>query len=608
MIGEPVEVPQDALDEFMPYVKLSSIVSTLTAENIQDSFKQISDLNIFNSDIGMNAFVLNIYIRPTKFAVNFMKELFNLCEKNANSTNKLANFKSMFLDHLFRDSSDYLFYRNTKDLRFLRLLTDNGALQYSEYSDYLKRFFNRHKNFPNVVLTIAFYLRKYIAEDREFNEILQKYIAESLNSERAAKKFPALYLRATSSPELENQYLQEGCEQGSIEWILKHDDIDALLAYKNCNLNPTKKILRNYFDFPSSIRQEPSLTQYAVSFGATKCFKYLVVQDTDLKYRDKWDHSIQYFAVSTGNIEMVRMIQQQSFKFDKFLKVAAQFAQKDIFNWIIETEISGEDQLKEEMTNSFCYACSSNNPSTILFCLKNGCQVNSIDQGGYSALQSAIISRVYSTLIFLTKLPSTNINFKDGRGETALHYASKIDDDFFAKYLLSIGADPNIQDNQGATAVQKALDNKQQSVLTILLSHPKTKIGNARQIISRAVFGKNKFALKFILDHPEIFNVNAKLDGFSMSPLIILTRSNEYKLVKLMLKYKHVEVNVRDSIFEMNFLQHAIETKSYDVLRLAVATPGIDYKTTTKFRQTLADLVDGDATCGEILKSAGIEF
>ncbi|EAY17891.1 hypothetical protein TVAG_011170 [Trichomonas vaginalis G3] len=608
MIGPPIIVPQDVLDEFMPYVRVSDLISTLTIDNIDEIFNQVLEEHMGDTEIGINAIVMLVYIRNIKYSLQFLKRLFELCQIHASPQNYFGDFKIKFIEHLLRSTSNYLYFRNTKDFRFLRLLTDNGSIDFVEYESQLYQFTKTHKDLPNVILTLSVYFDKYIKNEPEFYAKLQKYVARAKVSDKVAKKFPQLYDKVMNSEELFNQYLEHGCEVGSLEYILKNDDIDAFMLYKNSVFNINKIIKRNYLDFPSTIRQEPSIIQYAVYYGSVKIFKYLIVQNPKLDYKDKWDHYLQYFAVTSGNIELVRLVQQQNLKFEGYLKIAAQYSKKDIFNWILETQIQSEDRLKIEMINTLCYSCSSVQPNTILWCLQNGCDTNSIDSGGYGPLQSAVISNVQAILIFISKIPTTQIDRKDSNGETALHMAIKYGDTAMAKYLLEHGADPNLVDNNGYNSVRKALEFKQTENLKLLVNYENIDIGNPDLLIQHAVFGHNMFCMEFILEHPSIFNVNKNVVDFSMPPIIMFARSDKYKLIKLMLKYDHVDKNARDNLFNMNFFQNAIETKSYNTIRLAVQTDGVDYYTPTRFGNTLKDLVGDDETIKEILRQANINL
>jgi hypothetical protein len=65
----------------------------------------------------------------------------------------------------------------------------------------------------------------------------------------------------------------------------------------------------------------------------------------------------------------------------------------------------------------------------------------------------------------------TNINSRNKFGSTALMGASAGGFDNIVKFLLTNGADPNIQSNEGFNALQFATKNEHNSVIKLLLAH-----------------------------------------------------------------------------------------------------------------------------------------
>lgn len=70
-------------------------------------------------------------------------------------------------------------------------------------------------------------------------------------------------------------------------------------------------------------------------------------------------------------------------------------------------------------------------------------------------------------LKFLVENHSADVNLQDSTGQTALHYAVSCSHEEICKYLVSMGASINIQDEDGITALEMCLDEKLKSLLSI---------------------------------------------------------------------------------------------------------------------------------------------
>ncbi|XP_029343420.1 acyl-CoA-binding domain-containing protein 1 [Acyrthosiphon pisum] len=70
-------------------------------------------------------------------------------------------------------------------------------------------------------------------------------------------------------------------------------------------------------------------------------------------------------------------------------------------------------------------------------------------------------------LRILVENHSADVNLQDNTGQTALHYAVSCSHEEICKYLVSMGARINIQDEDGFTALEMCLDEKLKSLLSM---------------------------------------------------------------------------------------------------------------------------------------------
>ena len=95
-----------------------------------------------------------------------------------------------------------------------------------------------------------------------------------------------------------------------------------------------------------------------------------------------------------------------------------------------------------------------------------------------TGLMWAVTKKHNSIVKLLLEQPTLDLNWADGYGLTALHFAADSDNVEGMKLLL---ADPrlnthNQKDNMGRTPVMTAIDKKKMNVLRELVSHPSVNL------------------------------------------------------------------------------------------------------------------------------------
>lgn len=91
-------------------------------------------------------------------------------------------------------------------------------------------------------------------------------------------------------------------------------------------------------------RYKFTMLDYAIFCGSIRCFKFLLMSNAKIT-----DRSVKY-AFMSGNIEIIRIIEQNNIDLSEGLFYAAQYFHNDIFDWLVETK--GVDVSKLEYSDN----------------------------------------------------------------------------------------------------------------------------------------------------------------------------------------------------------------------------------------------------------------
>jgi ankyrin repeat protein len=117
------------------------------------------------------------------------------------------------------------------------------------------------------------------------------------------------------------------------------------------------------------------------------------------------------------------------------------------------------------------YAASTGDNATILSRLQEGIDVNAVDSYQNTALMSATMTKVTGTVKFLLEKGADANQRRASDGWSALILASFFGFDEVVKVLLDAGADVNLANNYGETALFHATSRGQEGCVALLLAH-----------------------------------------------------------------------------------------------------------------------------------------
>ena len=107
--------------------------------------------------------------------------------------------------------------------------------------------------------------------------------------------------------------------------------------------------------------------------------------------------------------------------------------------------------------------------------------VNLLDRNWFGVLHECIDKRQADDFEKLTQIPNVDLNLVTRHLSTPLHFAADLDDLFYLKRLLELGANPNLQDCRHQTPLIIATESQNIAAVSLLLSFgAKTEYADVR--------------------------------------------------------------------------------------------------------------------------------
>ena len=126
---------------------------------------------------------------------------------------------------------------------------------------------------------------------------------------------------------------------------------------------------------------KPTLIQLSAFYGSIKCFKFLYLNKASLLLNDfnEDPNSIASFAISGGNIEIIRILLSEKVDFSSALFTSVSYHRDDLFFWFIENtgiekfDVNGK---KFDGMSLMHFAAESNNLSIAQFLIESDIKID----------------------------------------------------------------------------------------------------------------------------------------------------------------------------------------------------------------------------------------
>ncbi|OCT54188.1 hypothetical protein CLCR_00285 [Cladophialophora carrionii] len=203
--------------------------------------------------------------------------------------------------------------------------------------------------------------------------------------------------------------------------------------------------------------------------------------------------------------------------------------------------------------------------------------VNARDSEGQTALSLAVISGSLTTMKMLLDA-GADANRQGKEGGAPLSYAASMDREEQASLLLKVkDINVNVQDNDGATYLLRAVRLAPGPVVGLLLKHQDVDVNlrnkDGDTPLLRAVMLNAVSVASLLLKHKGV-DVNAP-DEDGVTSLLRAVKLTRLSMVKLLLEHSFVDVNVRDRSGRSS-LWWAVHQGPDAIVELLLERPDID--------------------------------
>ena len=406
--------------DFHPIVEIQRLLFELTEENIEDTYKQIIDLNskLDNYDdlatslcdiswrmSKKNRLYVDLTVKLCMFGMDFMQSLLEVIRP----CNGLF-FRGLFKKEIFTKEHVRVKIENERRMHYFFIPELNSKNQINE--------------------------TKKQDNDIEFIKKFSKLVAMQPNEVKEASDY--------------------GYKKKSIEFLLKYDESKFFKQILKKHPKKAKNLLElNPFEM---FQDKLAPIDFAAYYGSSKCFDLL------LKEGEQITKTTCTCALHGCNSYIIDTCREKLGDFSQGLRVAVDMQLSAMYKPILEMM-----NFDDVMCTNFDQILASKNYPIIWSFFLLGFDA-SVLKNGNSLLHVAIITRQYTfAKLLMHDLPS--INQENGKGLTPLSIAASYGYRNLCKLLLENGASANVKWNKYDTLLSTALLYNDMNSVNFLIEH-----------------------------------------------------------------------------------------------------------------------------------------
>lgn len=414
--------------------------------------------------------------KSIKLHVQLIKDL----DSKSDPSNSLKYIKSKIASQMIHEFCDYSFlpFNNAVESLLYHLM-DEKVLEISEVMDIIRRSSAKLSVYNSSVCSI---FCQFAPEIKDCDAFLYRKMLQTFRMHlQFAQKDKSIYTQFLN----ELPTLQENKWEILKEWrkstykndpvlhCLQIDDVEELQILSSENgFDINQQITFHSYEPSWILNTGPRLIQVAAFYGSIRCFRYLLLQhaDTFLKSRD--GYTLVQYAIAGGDIEIVRICDQNQCNFSDSLHFAAMFHRFPLFQWINQNKIY-DLSLRNSEGDSILYTTISTDNYRILdYCLKYGLNPNEEDDIKMTLLHYAVNLRRTGCVMVLLAQPTIDVNAMTTYNMTPLHVAIKNQSKEIVEALLSHeDINVNIRAEHEMSPLHLAVEAESYEIVNLLLNH-----------------------------------------------------------------------------------------------------------------------------------------
>jgi ankyrin repeat protein len=240
------------------------------------------------------------------------------------------------------------------------------------------------------------------------------------------------------------------------------------------------------------------------------------------------------------------------------------------------------------------YAIYKNNLKIVKYLCENGADKDLLDEINNTGLMYAIY--MCSEIAMYLIINGANINIKNNKDETAIHFASMIGNILIIKMLIEHGADINVYNINKHTPIMMACGNKHFKCVKYLINN-NADINvydfNHDNLLHGCIYHNTYDILLLLLTNKNLTIINDK-NVSNESPLMYAIKLNKIKYIELLLKYG-ADTYTWDLEYNMPLL-YVTEKNNYELTELLLkykANPNL-YFTFKQYKSPLYNAIQNN--------------
>lgn len=408
-VPEPYPAPPVGLEEF---INLQEVMIAYEENNTRETVQFIVGSKFAKTEEGIVCITEEILhmvaIRPKREGLYVT--LFDQLVNSANSSNKLSLLKKTIVEYALKPGPEYTVFQRIPHYHFARLLFLKNHI---DIENIINLLIDYPQNASSQFLFIVYFFAPELSSSsrRQFGLFQDRINAAEYPEKIVKEAYDMNKSFQRNDWELLRGYINYGSPIGSLQYILKYDDVEGLkkLEEKDPSIITTK-IHHNMFEPCLFVQWDPLPVEYAAFFSSYNCFKYLSRRGATSDY-------IAMYATAGGDVKILKLLAKHKVIWDSTPRIAAAFRRADILEWILERRSEALNR-RRELNYALCRAAEANDIQMIIGALQAGASLTFKDENAQTPLLSAATGHCFEAAEYLIRYKDTDPDTKSAFGRS----------------------------------------------------------------------------------------------------------------------------------------------------------------------------------------------